>query len=94
MRLGALELLDGRAAEQLDRMPPSDTGHAVWFERRLQRLGLARKLVAEFHADDADLARLGETGLERRRAANLDEVVVRPADRVRADADRHGIIPS
>ena len=88
--LGEVELLTGRALEQFDRVPTADAGEAERREGGLERLGPTRKLVAEFHPLDARLLGLGEAGLERRVAADLLEVVVRPADGVCPDADRHG----
>ena len=57
--------------QQLDRIPAADAGEAEGGERRLQRVGLARELVAELHALEADflgLARGRSPAASRRRA--------------------------
>ena len=79
----------GVALQQFSRIPAGDAGHAERLQRRLQRGGLARKLVAELHADEADLPGLGEACFQRGVAADLLQVVVGPADRVGADANGH-----
>ena len=56
-------------------------------------LRLARELVAEFHALEPGLLRLGQAGFERRLAAEFAQVVVRPADGIGPDPDRHRLLP-
>jgi hypothetical protein len=56
---------------------------------RAERCAIARQLVTFFRADNAGFFCLGETGFERRLAADLLQVVVAPADRVGADANAH-----
>lgn len=82
-------LLIGIALQKLRRIPAGDAGHTEGRERSLQGLRLARKFVAQLHALEARLARLGQAGLERCLAANLLQIIVRPADGVRSDTDRH-----
>ncbi len=77
------------AFQQLDRMPAADARHTEGSQRRLQRIGLPGELVSQLHADETGLAGLGQTGLQRCRAADVLQVVIRPADRVCADADCH-----
>ena len=45
------------------------------------------KLVAEFEADVADLGPSDQAGFQRRIATSCGQVVIRPGDRVDADAD-------
>jgi hypothetical protein len=54
--------------------------------------GLAREFVAELHAFKARGLRLGKALLQRNMAAELDHVVIRPADRIGADADHSALL--
>ena len=90
MRFRRLEFIPRRALEQFGRIPAADKGQAELGELVLQRCAIGRHLVAFLHADDARFFCLRETGLKRRVAADVLQVVVGPADRIRADANAHG----
>ena len=78
-----------RLSNSAEYQPPTKA-QAKLRELVLQRRAVARQLVALLHADDARLLRLGETGFQRRVAADFLQVVVAPADRIGADANAHG----
>ncbi len=80
-----------RALEQPPAVPAGDEGEAVPIEDRAQGLGAARKLVAELDACIAGKARLGETRLERRLAAEFGQIVVGPGDRIDPDTHAHSV---
>ena len=63
-------------------------------QHRLQGLGLARELVAELDALVAGLLGFLEAGLERGLAAQLAQIVIRPANRIDAETDTHGSLIS
>src|SRR4030095_16068651 len=83
-----LDLVGHRAARKMARIPARDARKAVTREHRAQRIRSARKLVAELEALVADRLALAERRLERRLAAERRQVVVRPRNRVDADARR------
>src|SRR5258707_13867866 len=61
-------------------------------EDRAEDFGLAGKLAAELDAGESRLARLGQADLERNVVAQPADIVVRPADRVDAEAHGHGAL--
>ena len=89
MRFRRLEFLARRALEQFNRIPAADEGQAKLGKLVLQRRSIARQLVALLHADHASLLGLSKASFERRVAADFLQVVVRPTDRIGADANAH-----
>ena len=87
MRRDCGDLLVHRAAREPARVPAGHELESVRRQHRGQRLGFARKLVAELEALVADRLAFGERDLERRLAAERGQVVVAPRDRI--DADLH-----
>ena len=81
------------AREELGRVPAADEAVAIGLEDRAQPVGGARKLVAKLHAGKTGGLCLFEAGFQRNIAADLQHVVIRPADWVRPDTD-HSLVPS
>ena len=93
MRAQSLHLRIGIALQKFGGIPAGDAGQAEGCQRLLQGLRLARKLVAELHALEAGFLGLGQANLQRRLTAELQHVVVGPADGIGPDADRHDCYP-
>ena len=74
-------------------MPAADQDESMLVQDRAQFSGFARELVAELHAGEARGLGLAQTLFERNPAAQLLHVVIRPADRIGADADCHVFSP-
>ena len=77
---GPLFLFFDRVHEQLARVPPRHEREPVPFEDRPQLLRRQRILAARLRARIARLRHLRKAGVERRIAAELREIVVRPRD--------------
>src|SRR5690606_33414914 len=75
------------AHQQFGRIPPRYQLMPMRPKHPPQRLGVARKLVAQFHPRKPGLPRLGQAHLQRRLPANLDHIVIGPPDWVRTDPD-------
>ena len=85
---GFLFLLD-RTLQQARAVPARHQCQAVLGQDRTKDIGLAGELVAELDPVVARLLRFGQTGLQRRFAAELRHVVVGPGQRIDADTNGH-----
>ena len=90
--LGRGELGVRVALQQECRVPARNEHEAELGQLGLQLRRRRRKLVALLHALEADLAGLAQALLQRDVSANLDHVVVGPANRIGADTD-HRLAP-
>src|SRR6267154_1281833 len=88
----ASELRTRISGEQLRRVPPryARQPESAQYRRKLARV--PRKLVPELHALEADLASLGQAGLERGLCAQLLHIVVGPDDGIRTQTNTHGSV--
>src|SRR5690606_6887491 len=75
------------AHQQFGRIPPRHQLMPMRPKHPPQRLGVARKLVPQFHPRKPGLPRLGQAHLQRRLPADLDHVIIGPPDWVRAYTD-------
>src|SRR5438128_1737099 len=87
MRSQVLHLLVCRPAQQLGRIPARDESEPEAFEHSGKRFRFTWKFVSKLDAGEPGFFCFRETDLKRCRTAKLTHVVIRPADRIRADAD-------
>src|SRR6185503_20392777 len=88
-----LDLFVDRALEEPRAVPARHEIEAVLLEDRPEGRGVARKLAPELDAVVARELRLRQAGLERVLLAELGQVVVRPGERIDADADHQAPTP-
>src|SRR4029453_3195826 len=87
--LHRLDFFPGRASLETGAVPARDEAQAVACEEGTQLSRGARELAAELDAVVSRLARFPQAELERRVVTELGHVVVRPADGIDSQPDRH-----
>ena len=92
LRRGAVLLGGEVVLEHPARIPAGDELQIVRRKHRLQLARILREFAAGLGAGEAGLAAFGEAHVERRIAAELREIVVRPGDRSDAETGFHDLL--